>query len=421
MKSTGYIILKIRNSIGSGKKIITDFGYNILATIAVTAALQLIVYPYLAACFSSEIYGQLLTIMGVANVFISTLGGSLNNVRLLQKDSYHERNVTGDFSLLLVGFSAIGTLIFGMIIVIQFRVFGWLLFMLLLIVCIGVIEGYWTVAYRIVINYKAYLIYNILMSIGYLVGIFIAKQINIWSIPFILGEFFALLFLIKSTSIYKEPLKITQLFPKTLKIYVILIGTNLIVNAVNYLDRFFLYPILGGEQVSIYTVSSFVGKSIGLLVTPIAGVLLSYYAQSTFKMTVKKYWTINGITLVVGGMAGIFAVFLSPWVTGILYPTLIEDARQYLWLANIASLIGALANILAPSVLKFANIFWQIIIQLAYVVIYLGMGYLLLLNYGLSGFCVATLAVNLIRMLILMLIGHISIRSSVFKQNERQI
>ncbi|MCH5342430.1 MAG: hypothetical protein J1E64_00215 [Acetatifactor sp.] len=416
MKNMGHIILKIRNSIGSGKKIITDFGYNILATIAVTAALQLVVYPYLAVCFSGEIYGQLLTIMGVANVFISSLGGSLNNVRLLQKDSYNERNVTGDFSLLLIGFSAIGTLIFGMIISIQFRVLGWPLFILLLMVCIGIIEGYWTVAYRIVINYKAYLIYNVLMSIGYLVGIFIAKQINIWSIPFILGEFFALLFLIKSTLIYKEPFKITPLFPKTLKIYVILIGTNLIVNAVNYLDRFFLYPILGGEQVSIYTVSSFVGKSIGLLVTPIAGVLLSYYAQSTFKMTVKRYWTINGITLVVGGVAGILAVILSPWVTGILYPTLIEDARQYLWLANIASLIGALANILAPSVLKFANIFWQIIIQLAYVVIYLGMGYLLLLNYGLLGFCVATLAVNLIRMLFLMLIGHISIRNSVFKQ-----
>ena len=118
---------------------------------------------------------------------------------------------------------------------------------------------------------------------------------------------------------------------------------------------------------------------------------------------------INGIILVGGGMAGIIAIMLAPWVTGLLYPSVIDSARQYIVIANVASLVGVLANIIAPAVLKFANIFWQIFIQTVYAVTYIGLGYLFMQSGGLMGFCIATLLVNMIRMLLLMLIGHHSI------------
>jgi len=182
-----------------------------------------------------------------------------------------------------------------------------------------------------------------------------------------------------------------------------------VANVVTYLDRIFLYPIIGGEQVTIYTVSSFIGKSIGLVITPVAGVLLSYYSQKSFTMTVKKYWKINGITFLAGGIIGGVAILVAPFITGILYPTVIEAARPYLIIANVASLVGALTNILAPSVLKFSNILWQIVLQLVYAVVYIGAGYILMQSMGLMGFCIATLLVNLIRMMILMAVGHFSI------------
>lgn len=399
-----------REKIEKGKKVFSDFGYNIVATIITTVVLQIIVYPYLATSFSADVYGQLLTIMGIANIFAVSLGGGLNNVRLIQKDLYEEQKVTGDYNLLLLIFSSISTVIFGIVVMVQFKISGGTLILLLFYVLIGIIENYWAVAYRIVINYKANLIYNIILSAGYLAGIIFARKTESWAIAFVLGEVFGLLYLLKSTSLYKEKFGITPLFLQTTKVYSVLIGTSLIANIVNYLDRIFLYPILGGEQVTIYTVSSFVGKSVGLLITPMAGVLLSYYAQRTFRMTIKKYWIINGITLIGGGIIGVFAIFIAPWITGLLYPTVIENANGYLVIANIASLAGALTNILSPSVLKYANIFWQIVIQIMYAIAYMGLGYIFMIHYGLFGFCIATLLVNLIRMFLLMIIGHVSIQ-----------
>ena len=66
-----------------------------------------------------------------------------------------------------------------------------------------------------------------------------------------------------------------------------------------YLDRLLLLPILGGSAVSVYTVASFAGKSLGVLMTPMAGVLLSYYAQKDYVMTRKTFWKINGSVLAI--------------------------------------------------------------------------------------------------------------------------
>ena len=46
--------------------------------------------------------------------------------------------------------------------------------------------------------------------------------------------------------------------------------------------------MLGGEQVSIFTVSSFVGKSIGILITPISGVSVELLCTKKFQNDNKK-------------------------------------------------------------------------------------------------------------------------------------
>lgn len=403
----GYETLK--DKITKGKKITTDFIYNIIATILSTGILQIVIYPYLATKFSSDIYGQLLTIMGIANILTVAIGGGLNNAHLIQLNFYEKNEAAGDFNSLLFISTAIGTLTWAVMLLFSFNIKGISLLLLLLYVCIGILENYLVVAYRIDIDYKANLFYNILMSTGYLIGIPIAVFCRNWCIAFLCGELTGFIYLLRSTALYKIKPQKSSLIKKTSRVYLGLLFTTLIVQAVNYLDRFFLYPILGGEQVTVYTVSSFVGKSIGLLVTPIAGVLLSYYAKGSFVMTVKRYWIINVSILAAGIICGICIVVAGPWITKILYPTVITDAERYLIMANDASLISALTSILLPSVLKFANVLWQIIIQTSYAILYLLMGYIAVKQHGLWGFCVATLIVNILRMLFLVAIGHFSI------------
>ena len=149
----GYETLK--DKITKGKKITTDFIYNIIATILSTGILQIVIYPYLATKFSSDIYGQLLTIMGIANILTVAIGGGLNNAHLIQLNFYEKNEAAGDFNSLLFISTAIGTLTWAVMLLFSFNIKGISLLLLLLYVCIGILENYLVVAYRIDIDYKA--------------------------------------------------------------------------------------------------------------------------------------------------------------------------------------------------------------------------------------------------------------------------
>ena len=127
-----------------------------------------------------------------------------------------------------------------------------------------------------------------------------------------------------------------ETFQKTCVLFV----TTFIANLIQYLDRLLLLPILGGEAVSVYTVASFFGKSLGVLVTPLASVLLSYYAQKDFGMTTRRYWKINLSMIAFSTAFFLFCVAVGPFGTGIFYPTLIDAARPYILLANLAAVIN---------------------------------------------------------------------------------
>ena len=400
---------KIKNKVIKGKKMTTDFVYSIISSIFLTGIMQIIVYPYFAAKCSNEIYGQMLTIMGIANIFTVAIGGGLNNVHLIQMNHYDTTEAYGDFNWLLFWSTSIGTVCWVIMLIFIFHVERISIIFLAGYVCIGIFENYLAVAYRLVINYKANLFYNVYLGVGHLLGIFLARLFDYWPIAFFCGGMAGLSYLLKTTNLYKIRAKRTKLFKKTCQIYLVLLGTTAIANVVNYLDRFFLYPMLGGEQVTVFTVSSFVGKSIGLLVSPIAGVLLSYYAQKTFSMTVKKYWLINLCVMTAGMICVIGTIMFGPWITRLIYPTVADATKQYLFIANMSSLVSALTSILMPSILKFANVFWQIVIQLIYALMYITCGYFALGENGLMGFCISTLLVNALKALILIGIGHFSI------------
>ena len=78
-----------------------DFGLNLFASLIATGVAQLMLYPLLLRYMSSERYGAMLTVMGIANTIAVSCGGSLNNTRLLLQSDYEKENLTGDFSPVL--------------------------------------------------------------------------------------------------------------------------------------------------------------------------------------------------------------------------------------------------------------------------------------------------------------------------------
>lgn len=386
------------------KKITGDFAFNIVASLVSTGMMQLIIYPRLAITFDSTFYGAILTAMGLINTISLSLGNTLNNARLIQEEHYDIRGVKGDFNVLLSVGEIIGVCA---ILIASGIVFE---FSFIVDICIGVevllliARSYLLVAYRLKINYRKNLICNVIIAFGYALGLGINSVLGIWPVVFICGELAGIIYL-SFSGLLKEPFKITELFRSTLGKYIILILTSFSGNILLYLDRILLYPLLGGEAVSIYTVASFMGKTLGVVMTPISGVLLSYYAQKNFVMNQKRFWTINTVTFLLAVFFLIIVTPISPYFTGMLYPTLIEEAKPYLFVANLAAILSVVCNMVQPSIIKFVPIYWQIIKEVIYGVSYIILSLLLFKKYGIYGFCIAAVISNLFKLLVLCMVG----------------
>ncbi|QLY79105.1 hypothetical protein [Clostridium intestinale] len=395
------------------KKLIFDFGINILASFAITVTLQILIYPLIAKNVSIETYGIILTIMGIVNTIIVALGNTLNNVRLVQNQDYESRKELGDFNIILIATSIVGVII-SIIVMLTLKNISILNILLItLSIVFGIARSYYLVGYRINLNFLFNLYCNLVISLGYLIGFVIFHYTNIWSVIFLIGEIFGCFFLFLTTDVVREPLKITTIFRKTLSKYFILIATGAMATILTYMDRLIIFPVLGGEAVSTFTVASFFGKTIGMVMIPISGVLLGYYSQKSFKFTIKIFWLINIVIIVFSAIFFAVSLVLSSWVTKLLYPTLFESAKEYIIIANLAAIIGMISNITQPSVLKFAPMFWQLIIQGIYSIIYIGLGTFMLKLYGIYGFCVGIMIANVFKLILLYIIGNFYIKRGI--------
>ena len=407
--------LKRIQSASRFKSISIDFMYNILASLILTGVSQVILYPFLAYRYTDAEYGTILTIIGVINTLIVAFGNTLNNVRLIMATDYDKRQCTGDFNILLAGTLAFVLIANFVICIVFFKVPIGVTLGICFFAVLGTIKSYYSVAFRLVLDFKKILFLNIVGAVGYLLGIGIVFLIPFWVIPFVLSEFLQIVYIFKNSNLQKEPYKTTPLLKDSTIKYSILIVTGFFSTLITYLDRIIIYPLLGASAVSTYTVASYFGKALGILMTPIAGVLLGYYAQKNFKMSRKLFWTINLVTLFVGVLFMVFVVIVAPPITKLLYPTIFEKASPYIFAANLAATINVLCSLTQSSVLKFAPTWVQIVKEVAYGFVYVLCGYLLLNTYGLMGFCVAAIAANAIKLLVLYVIGSIFIgKDNVF-------
>lgn len=385
-----------------------DFGTNILGSVVLVAALQLGVYPYLAKVNSPEEYGILLTLMGIVNIIIVSLG-NLNNIRLVQHIEYVKRKVQGDFNVILIGSLLFGSLCLYIINRLFVKVDDITIALLILILLVGICRSYYSVAYRLKLNFTMQMVLRFIITIGYIVGLIAVPLTIYWPLVFIVGEISGLVFILFTSDVIWEAIKVTPLFKQTLMKYIALIVAGLIGNLIVYLDRLVLYPTLGSAAVSTYTVASFFGKSVSLILIPIAGVLLGYYAQANFNMTRRLFWRINLLVAIFSGIFFVVSLFIAEWFTGLLYPTLIDSAYPYIILANVAAIIGATGSMTQPAVLRYSPMRWQIIIQIIHGLIYFIGGLILIHYFNILGFCIAAIGANLTRLLTLYWVGNRSL------------
>lgn len=376
-----------------------DFFLSILASVINTFARQIVVFPILAARLTDTDYGTVLTVIGLVNVLVALVGGTLNNIRLIRHSQYEEIGHQGDFLWLCTVGSVIG-MVCCAVISVAFRLLTVTSVILCVYILINNFYQYATAYFRLNLDFKRNMVVNVFASAGYIAGCFVFANAQMWPMVFLLGEGAGLVYTAVTTRFYGEGFSKTLLFRDTTKAYLELVFVNLISNLLMYADRMIIHPILGPESVSYYSTASFFGKSAGIVMTPIAGVLLGYFSQKNFSATKKMFLLVNGVSLacmvVFLGACWLFA----PWFTKLLYPTLYEQSAPYIFLANLGAVISIAGNMAQPMLLKGCSTKYLMAIQLIYGIVYLACSLLLLPVYGLGGFCFATIIANSVRLIL---------------------
>jgi len=385
-------------------RITGDFVINILASVIYTFARQIVVFPLLAARLTDGDYGTLLTVTGLANVCTSLVGNSLNNIRLVQNSRYEEAGEKGDFHLLCLAGAAL-SVVFSLVL---WAVFGysWLTALLLTgHILVANLYQYASAFFRLELNFRRILRANILVSGAYIAAAVAFATAELWPLVFLLGEGVGLLYVARTTGFHREPFARTPLLKETSRKLAAFMLASLVGTVLLYADRMIIYPTLGAESVSYYSTASFFGKSAGIVMTPVAGVLLGYFAQKNFTASKKLFALVNGLSLACLGVFLLGCWLLAPWFTRLLYPTLYAQSAPYIFLANLGAVVSIAGNMAQPMILKCCSTRWILLIQVIYGGTYLVSALLLMPAYGLLGFCWAAILAGSVRLCALYALG----------------
>ena len=391
------------------KRITGDFAVNILAFAVYTVSRQIVVFPLLAHRLSEGDYGTLLTVVGFVNVCNALVGGSLNNIRLVRESNYQERGVSGDFQLLCALGNA-ASAVFAIVLSVLFHL-HWITGLLLTAyTLVANYYQYGTAFFRLKLDFKGNFFAYTVSAVSYAAAACLLSTPLLWPAVFLIGELAGLLYTCAVTKFQREPFTRTPLLRETGGQFVGYMLTNLVGNLLTYADRFVIFAAMDAVYVSYYSTASFFGKSASLVMTPIASVLLGYFAQKGFRASRKLFALINGISLAAMCVFLAASQLLAPWVTQLLYPTLYQQSAPYMFLANLGAIIGVAGAMAQPMLLKACSIRWILGIQVLYGVVYICASLALLPIYNLYGFCWAAIIANTVRLLAFYVLGFVQFK-----------
>jgi O-antigen/teichoic acid export membrane protein len=372
------------------RKLFGDMIVNIISFGIPIAILQFFVLPHLAARMDAESYGIVLTFTALVSIISEMAIGTLANVRVLENENYSKKDKIGVFKLLFYILVCGSGLLLFIVSVVLYKATLSDVFYLLIYYLFLSFRIYYLSEFRIKKLYFGVMVNNIIISAGYIVGIIIFDITNIWQHVYIVSVLLSLLHLFSRTSFNKESLIIDASIGSLAKQNTSLMVSYIIGNGMSYLDRLFLYPLLGGPSVSIYQVSTLMGKLYSLIGAPINMVVLSYTAD--FEGIKKKVIVkIIFFSALFGTLYSIFAILVSPLILNLLYPQYYESASNYIPIVTIAISIFNMSTVLRIISMKTIGYNSILVIELTYAFLYIILTLSLIKNSGLMGFCVAAL------------------------------
>lgn len=381
------------------RRFIADWMLNFSASMGPLIVLQLVVLPRLALRVDAEANGLALSMIALMSLVPSTLGNSLNNVRLLDTDGNDE----GSYRFLLILSVLVGFITVTILAIAYAGSVSLSSILTGITACFMLVQEYLVVEYRILIDFRKIALNGLFISMGYIVGYVLFTVTEEWSVVYLTGQFTSFVYVLFTTKLWRGSIKRGLTFKSVFSDYGMLLCSGLLNRAISYADRLVLYPLMGGYSVSVYYASTLLGKMLSTVVTPMSGVMLSYLTKVEIKPKHLFRSMIIG-SLIISVVAYFVTIAVSGWILKALYPEYVDKAMSLIWITTAASYCAVLVSIVNPFVLKYSELRNQTIVSGGTLFLYIVASVISVKYYGLIGFCFASLIVSFLKLLTLILI-----------------
>ncbi|HCT16977.1 MAG TPA: hypothetical protein DIW36_06280 [Ruminococcaceae bacterium] len=392
-------------------KIASDFIYNIVGLVLMNGILQLLINPMLNKWMGTDAFGNYQSLLAVVAIIGTTFGVAANYSRLVKHRE--EKDSNGDYNIFLMIVSLLCIPV-AIITLIVYRSFSPLsLFLLVLLAVFTILRYYGEVNFRLNLNYKGVFFYYCCISIGYCIGLILYRFTKRWEITILVGEIAAFVYVYLVGNIYKaKTFSKSNYFSENLKSFSLLSFTNFISAIAQNSDRIILQILAGGSSVTVFYISTLLGKVVSLLTTPINGVMIGYLMKYNGKITKKLYSAfIAGIFCL--GVITTFICYLGSMIfVKLFYSDVYVSAKDYFFLANAGQIFYFISNCAMTMLLRIADEKYQVYMNLIYIAIFFILIIPLTFYNGLTGLTYGILGANIFRFLLISVLGFLKTGSA---------
>jgi len=382
------------------KQLIGDVVLSVVASCVPLVLLQLAILPLVAGRLSEDEYGLVVTLIALLNLFPGTVGNVLNNIRLMDGKANVGRTSPANYSFVVVTFTVLSAIVTAVIAYLYVKRLSISVVGMGVLAALTVVREYLVVAYRIKLNYRFILINNVFLAVGYLVGFVLFLLVDRWELIYLCGLTLSLCFILKTTSLWREPISIDKDLALLVKDNGILLGSSILGKSTAYADRMVIFPLLGGVETSVYYVATLFGKVLSMGVSPLNSVILSYLSRLSSRPQ-KAFWKSLAICAILSVVGYVVTMLIARPLLGFLYPQFVNEAMVYVGVVTITAYMGVLISVADPYVLRFFPLKWQIIENGGFGLLYFALALALMGHYGLMGFCVGALIASAVKLIFL--------------------
>lgn len=387
------------------KNVGKDFIYCFFALVILNGTTQIVIYPYLSKQMGTASFGILLSYLSVTSIMSCAFGGGANYSRIVV--SMKGEEVLGDYNIFFAFFTILNIIVTfcSLRIISQVTLQDYIcLFALILFTTL---RYYGDVNYRLSLDYRGYLRYYVIITLGYLAGIFTYRFHHSPMVCLLIGETAGFIYVFIKGNIYQKPyFKPSPHFSSHIVSMCTLSMSYLVGTVILNIDRLLILKMIDADSVTYFYVATLIGKSIALLINPMSSVIIGYLAKSKQDIS-GRFFNFLCLAALIGSLACIAGCYIVSVVfVQIFYPEIYGAIKGILLTANAGQVFSFSAGILMVIIMKIAEEKWQLYMNLMYAVVYFMLVIPGIYFFSLKGIVYAILFANIIRFLIVYITGR---------------